>query len=278
MAESKTSRKQTRILQLHGEIKAGQREGIVEQFQKDANHQIMLLNYSVGGVGLNLQAANYVFLFDRWWNPAVEDQAIKRCHRLGQQHKVIAKRFYCSGTIEERILTILAKKRRIFSDVIDENRPTVSLGLSEEEIFSLFKGLTVRPRRSTQANAPTRVVLDNLDHKRFEDLVAEIYEKIGYDIKVIGGSHDGGVVSGGGKDRIVVQCKHQKQNVGRPVLQQLWGVLNSDHSITRCDLVTSAGFTREALEFADGKRLTLVDRTKLEELARRYGVAQFVTL
>jgi hypothetical protein len=90
----------------------------------------------------------------------VEDQAIKRCHRLGQQHKVIAKRFYCSGTIEERILTILAKKRRIFSDVIDENRPTVSLGLSEEEIFSLFKGLTVRPRRSTQANAPTRVVLD----------------------------------------------------------------------------------------------------------------------
>jgi restriction system protein len=108
--------------------------------------------------------------------------------------------------------------------------------------------------------------------------VAEIYEKIGYDIKVIGGSHDGGVVSGGGKDRIVVQCKHQKQNVGRPVLQQLWGVLNSDHSITRCDLVTSAGFTREALEFADGKRLTLVDRTKLEELARRYGVAQFVTL
>src|SRR5438132_3406171 len=165
-------RKQTRIWQLNGEINQRKRERIVEQFQKDANPQILLLKYSVGGVGLNLQAANYVFLFDRWWNPAVEDQAIKRCHRLGQQHKVIAKRFYCSGTIEERILTILAKKRRIFSDVIDENRPTVSLGLSEEEIFSLFKGLTVRPRRSTQASGPTRVVLHNLDHKRFEDLVA----------------------------------------------------------------------------------------------------------
>jgi superfamily II DNA or RNA helicase len=283
IAECKT-KKQSQVLQLHGEISPRQREGIVDQFQNNPNHQIMLVNYSVGGVGLNLQAANYVFLFDRWWNPAVEDQAIKRCHRLGQEHKVIAKRFYCSGTIEERILTVLDKKRRIFSDVIDEDRPTVSLGLTEEEIFSLFKGLTVRPRRSTETHGPTQVVLDNLDPKRFEDLVATIYEKMGYDIKVTGGSHDGGIdivadrESAGAKDRIIVQCKHQKHNVGRPVLQQLWGILNNNPSLTRCDVVTSAGFTTEALAFAAGKRLTLIDRIKLEELARRHGVANFVNL
>jgi SNF2 family DNA or RNA helicase len=284
LSESKACDKQIRVLQLHGEISQGQREGMIEFFETDPNYQVLLLNYSVGAVGLNLQAANYVFLFDRWWNPAVEDQAIKRCHRIGQQRKVFAMRFYCSGTIEERILTILSNKRRLFSDIIDENRPAVSLGLSEEEIFSLFKGLTVRPRRSAQANTPTRVVLDNLDHKRFEVLVALIYERSGYNVKVTGGSHDGGIdivaerVNAGGRDRIVVQCKHQKQNVGRPVLQQLWGVVHADPTVTRCDLVTSAGFSREAWDFAVGKRLTLIDRGKLEELAVKYGVAQFVNL
>ncbi|MGH9426231.1 MAG: restriction endonuclease, partial [Terriglobia bacterium] len=283
IAESESFRKGTKPLELHGGIRPQQRESIQEQFQKDPNHQVLLLNYAVGGVGLNLQAANYVFLFDRWWNPAVEDQAIKRCHRLGQEHKVFAKRFYCKGTIEERILKKLGEKRRLFRHVIDEERPADALGLSEEEIFSLFN-LTVRPRRTSQTAAPARLVLENVDHKEFENLVALIYEKAGYEVKVTGRSHDGGIdilaerVSAGGRDRIVVQCKHQQQNVGRPVLQQLWGVLSSDPSVTRCDLVTSAGFTLEALDFAVGKRLTLIDRRKLEELARQHTVAQFVTL
>jgi SNF2 family DNA or RNA helicase len=283
MAGQEGSTRLVRPLELHGEIPAHQREAILERFQNDPNHHVLLLNYSVGGVGLNLQAANYVFLFDRWWNPAVEDQAIKRCHRLGQKHKVFAKRFFCRGTIEERILNKLAEKRRLFRHIIDDDRPAEALGLSEEEIFSLFN-ITVRPRRSGATTAPSKVVLDNLDPREFENLVALIYEKDGYKVVVTGRSHDGGIdiradrITAGGNDRIVVQCKHQKQSVGRPVLQQLWGVLNSDHTITRCDLVTSAGFSAEARDFAAGKRLTLIDRSKLLELARRHGVAEFVTL
>src|SRR5262249_18342104 len=132
--------------------------------------------------------------------------------------------------------------------------------------------------------SPAPIVLDNLDPRQFENLVAMTYEKDGYKVQITGRSHDGGVdivaerISAGGTDRIVVQCKHQKQNVGRPVLQQLWGVVHSDPSVTRCVFVTSAGFTTEAQEFARGKRLTLIDRAKLMELAEKFGVVEFVDL
>jgi SNF2 family DNA or RNA helicase len=271
-------------LELHGDIPQQQRNAVVELFQNNPSRQLLLANYAIGGVGLNLQAANYVFLFDRWWNPAVEDQAIKRSHRLGQKLPVFAKRLYCKETIEERILQKLAEKRRIFLNVIegiDDKPANVSLGLSEEEIFSLFN-LKVRPRRTGQSAVPVRVVLDNLEPKGFENLVAMIYERDGYNVKVTPMSHDGGIdiwaerISAGGRDVIVVQCKHQKHNVGRPVLQQLWGVVYSDPSVTRCDFVTSAGFSAEAVEFARGKRLTLIDRRKLKDLALARGVAELV--
>jgi hypothetical protein len=123
-----------------------------------------------------------------------------------------------------------------------------------------------------------RVLLDNLDPKGFEDFVGSIYKKMGYRTNVVGRSRDGGVdieaqrESAGGREKIIIQCKRQKDNVGRPVLQQLWGVLNSDHTYTQCAVVTNAGFTADAREFAIDKRLTLIDGTKIEELARQYGV------
>ena len=64
---------------------------------------MLLMSYGTGGVGLNLQFAGYVFLFDRWWNPAVEDQAINRAHRIGCKSQVIVTKFICKDTIEERI-------------------------------------------------------------------------------------------------------------------------------------------------------------------------------
>jgi superfamily II DNA or RNA helicase len=283
IGQAKTFTRRPRLLEVHGDVSAERRAHALESFQKDPDHQLLLLNYAVGGVGLNLQAANYVFLFDRWWNPAVEDQAISRCYRLGQRRTVFAKRFYCKGTIEERMLKKLEEKRRFFSHVIDQGRPAAALGLTEEELFSLFGDLTVRPHRRSQAAAPSQVMLDNLDDKQFEILVAQVYEKLGYAVSVTGRSHDGGIdiwaerLSAGGKDVIVVQCKHQKQSVGRPVLQQLWGVVSSDSSVTQCAVVTSAGFSREAQEFARGKRMTLIDRSALEELARKHGIAEFVS-
>jgi SNF2 family DNA or RNA helicase len=268
-------------LLLYGEIPSPQRDTIKDKFDADKSISSMLLNFKVGGVGLNLQAANYVYLFDRWWNPAVEDQAIKRVHRIGQTRKVIVRKFYCKDTIEERILRKLAEKRRLFRQIIDENRPAESMGLTEEEIFSLFN-LKVRPRKQTQQKEEGKLIQLNLDEmspSHFENLVAEVYEKQGYKLTITGGSHDRGIdviaekFVGQAREKVVVQCKHQKAVVGRPILQQLWGVVSDDHSITRGDLVTSSNFSSEAIDFAKGKRLTLINRKDVSVLAHEFKVA-----
>jgi SNF2 family DNA or RNA helicase len=104
------------------------------------------MSYGTGSVGLNLQFANYVFLFDRWWNPAVEDQAINRAHRLGQRHPVTVTRFLSEGTIEQRIADILEAKRKLFNDLLARAEKPATMGLTEDEIFGLFD-IKARPRR-----------------------------------------------------------------------------------------------------------------------------------
>jgi SNF2 family DNA or RNA helicase len=98
---------------------------------------LILMSYGAGSVGLNLQFAGYVFLFDRWWNPAVEDQAINRAHRIGATGPVTVTRFLATGTIEERINRVLEEKRELFNAVFD-GTPTNKLGLSRKDIFGLF--------------------------------------------------------------------------------------------------------------------------------------------
>ena len=270
------------VLELHGQTKQNERDRIKMQFETDPEIQVLLVSYKVGGEGLNLQAANYVFLFDRWFNPAVEEQAVKRVHRIGQTNKVFIRKFFCEDTFEERILRILAQKHRLFQNIIDAACPEAnSLGLTEEEIFSLFN-LSVRPRKGARKSAQrVRVNLNGMDPAQFEELAARLYEAQGFSVQRTGGSHDGGIdllaerTSAGARERVVVQCKHQQANVGRPVLQQLWGVVSSDQSFTRGDLVTSAGFTSEAEGFANSKRLTLIDRELLAKLAREAGIADF---
>ena len=103
------------------------------------------MSYGTGSVGLNLQMANYVFLFDRWWNPAVEDQAINRAHRLGQKAPVFVTRFITPNTIEEKIALVLEKKRELFNELVARNEPPARLGMTEDEIFGLFD-IPARPR------------------------------------------------------------------------------------------------------------------------------------
>jgi SNF2 family DNA or RNA helicase len=90
-------------------------------------------------VGLNLQFASYVFLFDRWWNPAVEDQAINRAHRIGARRAVTVTRFLTIDTIEQRIHQILERKRALFDSVFGASIAAPRGGLSRDEIFSLFQ-------------------------------------------------------------------------------------------------------------------------------------------
>ncbi|MFO0866656.1 MAG: DEAD/DEAH box helicase [Gemmataceae bacterium] len=93
----------------HGKVAHRDRQPILDQFKADPTKHVLLMSYGTGSVGLNLQFTNYVFLFDRWWNPAIEDQAINRAHRLGQKETVFVKRFVSQGTIEERIAEVLER-------------------------------------------------------------------------------------------------------------------------------------------------------------------------
>jgi SNF2 family DNA or RNA helicase len=137
-------------MQYHGKVPHAQRVPILDRFQTDRTKHVLLMSYGTGSVGLNLQFTNYVFLFDRWWNPAVEDQAINRAHRLGQTGTVFVKRFVTQETIEGRIAEVLERKRRLFEELIANNGPPAALGLSEEEIFGLFD-IKARPRRMAAA-------------------------------------------------------------------------------------------------------------------------------
>ncbi len=123
----------------HGGIPTKQREPILKQFKEDPQAHLLLMSYGTGAVGLNLQFSNYVFLFDRWWNPAIEDQAINRAHRIGQKSSVIVTRFICKDTIEERIDKVLQQKRDLFHAVLGAGDTTTpQLSLNAAEIFGLF--------------------------------------------------------------------------------------------------------------------------------------------
>ncbi|MFP6752794.1 MAG: DEAD/DEAH box helicase, partial [Pirellulaceae bacterium] len=125
-------------LEYHGKVPSRKRDGVIEQFRQDPRHQVMLMSYGAGSVGLNLQFCEYVFLFDRWWNPAVEDQAINRAHRIGVAGPVTVTRMLCLGTIEERIQQVLIEKRQIFDAILSRTSVPESSGLSQQDIFGLF--------------------------------------------------------------------------------------------------------------------------------------------
>src|SRR5262249_13959246 len=128
-----------RPLQYHGRVASKQRDDVLGQFRDDPSRHVMLLSYGAGGVGLNMQFAEYVFLYDRWWNPAVEDQAVNRAHRIGAAGPVTVTRFIATSTIEERIDQILREKREIFDAIFDDVEPTRRSGLSQQEMFGLLK-------------------------------------------------------------------------------------------------------------------------------------------
>jgi len=126
-------------LEYHGRIPHRQRETVIEQFRNDPSRHVLLMSYGAGGVGLNLQFANYVFLFDRWWNPAVEDQATGRAHRIGVDGPVTVTRVLMLETIEERIDRILQEKRELFDVIFSGAESHRKLGLTQQELFGLFQ-------------------------------------------------------------------------------------------------------------------------------------------
>ena len=115
-----------------------ERQGQVELFQNNDDVRIFLISLKAGGVGLNLTAADYVFLLDPWWNPAVEAQAIDRAYRIGQKNKVFTYKFITKNTVEEKILNLQKNKQKLASDLITTEESFVK-NLSKEDIQSIFE-------------------------------------------------------------------------------------------------------------------------------------------
>ena len=113
------------------------RQGQVERFQTDASLKVFLISLKAGGLGLNLTKADYVFILDPWWNPAIEAQAVDRAHRLGQENKVFTYKFISKNTVEEKILALQKHKRKLASDLITTEESFVK-SLSKEDIESLL--------------------------------------------------------------------------------------------------------------------------------------------
>ena len=141
----------------HGGVPTKQREPILARFKAEPDKHILLMSYGTGAVGLNLQFAGYVFLYDRWWNPAIEDQAINRAHRIGVKNPVIVTRFICKNTIEERIDRVLREKRELFQAILgDGDNENVTLSLNASEIFGLFD-LKARHKDGSKSIGPKPV-------------------------------------------------------------------------------------------------------------------------
>lgn len=112
------------------------REKIVTQFQEDPSIQLFLISLKAGGIGLNLTAADYVFLYDPWWNNAVENQAIDRAHRIGRHDTVIAKRYIMTESIEEKMMKLKAAKSALATDLLDDHAALHAL--TEEDLLFLI--------------------------------------------------------------------------------------------------------------------------------------------
>jgi superfamily II DNA or RNA helicase len=121
---------------LTGELKGHLRQEVISQFQDDPGNLLFLISLKAGGTGLNLTAADYVFILDPWWNPAVEKQAVSRAHRIGQKRNVMSYKYISAGTVEEKILKLQEKKSLLAGDFINFSNPLKLF--TDEEILGLF--------------------------------------------------------------------------------------------------------------------------------------------
>ena len=122
---------------LDGSIPAEKRKAAVDKFQDDPTIRVFLISLKAGGVGLNLTAADYVYIVDPWWNPAVEQQAIDRTHRIGQVNKIFAYKMICKDTVEEKIVQLQQKKKQLANDLVTEDAGFIKK-MTKDDVAFLF--------------------------------------------------------------------------------------------------------------------------------------------
>jgi SNF2 family DNA or RNA helicase len=126
-------------LVLHGGTPVAKRQELVKQFQMDELTPFFVLSLKAGGAGLNLTAASHVIHFDRWWNPAVENQATDRAFRIGQKKNVLVHKFVCRGTVEDRIDALIESKQQLVKDVLEGGAELLLTEMSDAELLNLVK-------------------------------------------------------------------------------------------------------------------------------------------
>lgn len=126
-------------LVLHGGTPVAKRRELVRRFQEDEQIPFFVLSLKAGGAGLNLTAASHVIHFDRWWNPAVENQATDRAFRIGQQRNVLVHKFVCQGTVEDRIDQLIESKQQLVKDVLEGGAELLLTEMSDRELLDLVR-------------------------------------------------------------------------------------------------------------------------------------------
>jgi hypothetical protein len=124
-------------LTLHGETPVGKRSQLVASFQEEQGPPFFVLSLKAGGTGLNLTNASHVIHFDRWWNPAVENQATDRAYRIGQKKNILVHKFICKGTIEEKINDLITSKQALSQEILSESDNVAFTELSNEELIKI---------------------------------------------------------------------------------------------------------------------------------------------
>jgi non-specific serine/threonine protein kinase len=124
-------------LVLHGGTPVARRQSLVRQFQESEDHPFFVLSLKAGGSGLNLTAASHVIHFDRWWNPAVENQATDRAFRIGQKRNVLVHKFICSGTVEDKIDSLIESKKQLAGDLLGAGPEMLLTEMANEELLKL---------------------------------------------------------------------------------------------------------------------------------------------
>jgi non-specific serine/threonine protein kinase len=122
---------------LHGETEVKKRKDLVQRFQEDESVGFFVLSLKAGGSGLNLTAASHVVHFDRWWNPAVENQATDRAFRIGQTKNVLVHKFICRGTVEEKIDQLIESKRQLSQELLEGGADLLLTEMKDEELLKL---------------------------------------------------------------------------------------------------------------------------------------------
>lgn len=136
----------------HGDLREQEREETIRWFRESQGPCVLLMSLKAGGVGLNLQEASTVIMFDRWWNPAVEEQAMQRAHRFGRSRALHVFRFLVSDTIEERIETLLREKKILFKEYVEGAENADVPALSGGDLWQILGlppplGTNSKPRR-----------------------------------------------------------------------------------------------------------------------------------